>query len=558
MFSSTKVKLKSVSLLIGIILVFISIWVQPTGLSYTAGDLSSIGQIIDPTDGQVISTSTYTFKWTVGNPNTVDWMYSIDDGLWHDVGQVSSVTINLATIGAGTHNFKLGQNIDTTQDLSSGSTGGEEVLYVVVTDQVDFTYTGSTSVTITKPATTVVETHDVLFEWKVTWDYGGSMTTSYKIDNGDWIVKGTSTTHGTITFSKTATLSDGYHTFYVKAQVTDPVLDPVYAQKTILVSADPYVYITSPRNNTLYQTDDITIDWVADGKTKTITGFNLTLDNTTTISLTAETRTYTWYNIPEGNHYIDIVMQLNDSTTVEHWVKFSTNLSKNCVYIIQPTNDTLIDSTDYTIKWKTDFVENADFLISLKRPDGKNIEYTYSPEDISIEHEMNVSFNMNGAWELSITINDENRSTSQVHFNVSAEQLPEPDIEIHIKSVAWYKSDIIVHWVASAPNPIIKYRVKIDDRDWETTENTTYTFYDVSHGVHTITVQVIDLMGNTAYDTVTAKLEETSQQPTNSINTYKVIPIILSIPFFAFGTVGNNRLWETIKQKIYSIRGKMF
>ena len=547
---------KTIALIAGIFMVLIAVFLPPTsfGIGGSSADTSTVGEITDPTEGQVITTTTYTVHYNAGT-GSATWQYSLNGGDWTDAGNGSFILNGLAS---GSYNLKLAKCISTLATGSDSSSSSDSTCSHDVTDQVNFTVS-VLLITIIQPDGGDVYRHSVTLTWNVTFSGAEQMKTNCKVDDGDWIGGGTETDSGTYTFSETFSLPDGPHTFYIRAQTITPD-DTKYSQQGITVMVDPYVVIESPRNNTEYTKTYMNIDWSASGVNKTITGFDLQMDNTT-VSLGSSVRTYNWTQISEGSHRVTITMYLNDSTNITHWVVFTTNYSevKNIVHIISPREGEHVNgSIAYTIRWNTTLPTSYPFLFDISDPEYNDNQFTYNPPKKTDSFQINYTFAMNGGWNISIRLEDGNLSNDIVAFYSNYSYPSSLVLNINVDSIVYEGHSITIKWEVNSSNTFDHSEVCVDNGSWIRVNGTEYTFRELSYKKHIVSIRVYDVTGYWTHIDVPVNIEEKIAGTSNSnANNLKTGIGLLAIPAIAYGTVNNEALYGIIG-KTGLFRKKLF
>ncbi len=309
-----------------------------------------------------------------------------------------------------------------------------------------------------------------------------------RIDSSSWKDVGTATSY------QFTGLNDGSHTVDVKAvdKAGNEMIDSV---SFVVDTGAPTVEITSPTTGSIYNTSDISVSWSGSDTTSGIDHYEIKLDSNSWINVGTNT-TYTFSNLPDGNHQIGVKAVDKAGNTAIDSVNIIVDETPPTLEIISPKNGTTLSNQTVTIKWNSsDSTSGIDHF------------------EIKIDNESWIDVQTQTSYQVVLEIGQhtvyvkavdkaQNYVIASTSFTINpqTDSIP-PIIKITQPSnnAILDSGDITIKWVGwDNQSGINHYEIKIDDGNWVNVgKNTSYRVY-LSVGKHTIIVKAVDNAGNSA------------------------------------------------------------
>ena len=318
--------------------------------------------ITSPVDGSWVNSS-FTITWSGSDSGSGVEHYEIriDSGTWHDVG--TSTFYNFMGVEDGQHTIDVrALDMFSHEGLDS------------VTVYVDGT---KPTLNITSPLDdNIIAYSDVLVSWTASDDASGIDHYEVKMNNGNWINVGMSTTY---TFSS---LEDKNYTVYVKA--IDRAGNSIIKSASFTVdTTPPELQITSPAHETIFDCSDVTIEWTASDNVSGIDHYELKISNDNWVNVGTNT-THTFHSLADKNYtaYVKAI-DLAGNNIIKS-IMFTVDTTSPTIQTIAPKSNAIITKSAITIQWSgSDNTTDIDhYEIKLDNGDwinvGKNTSYTFS------------------------------------------------------------------------------------------------------------------------------------------------------------------------------------
>ena len=422
--------------------------------------------ITNPLDGGYEDKPSVVATWEGSDNTGIDYYeVRIDGGSWINVGTNTSYTFTGLSEGQHT--------IDVRAFDYAGNSAMDSTTFTVdlfeptlgILSPANESYIGSRNVTIV-------------------WSGNDSIGVDHyevRIDGGSWINVDLSTNY---TFEN---LLEGEHR--VEVRVFDHVgrMDEGLVIFTVDIS-NPWVDIKSPPNGTYIGSPDVTVKWEANDNCG-IDHFLIRMDNESWINVGIATN-YTFRNLTEGIHRVYVRAVDYAGNYAEDSVVFIISF-EFYVTIEYPEEGSYINSTKVTVVWTATNISDISYFeirVDLGNWTSVGMVTNYTITGLGEgEHTVEVRAVYSGGYT----------ATASTTFIVD---LTPPDIWIITpqNNTCVGVSNITIVWNASDNYGIGYYMVGIDSKEWvNISESTTYTFENLSDGVHTICVKAVDLAGNT-------------------------------------------------------------
>ena len=456
---------------------------------YAIGDVTPpTVTIISPSNNSILNKKNVTVYWNGSDTQS---------GISHYKYIITSLGTPLSWESAGkntNHTFK-------------GLPDGTHTVYVKAvdnagnagTDSVTFTVdTVAPAISITSPSdNAVLRSSDVSIKWTGSDITSGIDRYEIQIDGGSWTQAGTSTSH---IFTG---LSDGTHTVHVKA--VDKAGNTATDSVTFTVDAtEPSISITSPPNNTIINSSDITISWTGSDNTTSIDHYEVQIDGGPWTQAGTSTN-HTLTGLPDGTHTVYVKAIDKAGNTATDSITFTMDTIAPALRITSPHNNTIIKLSDITISWtgsdNTTSIDHYEVQID-KSPWSYTYYTTYTLTDLSDgSHTVNVKAVDRAGNEVAVSAT----------FTVDT-VAPILGIASPPNNAVLSLSEVTVEWIGSdITSGIDHYEVQIDRGPWSKVGTfTNRTFTGLLDGTHTVYVRVVDKAGNVATANVTFTVDATS------------------------------------------------
>ncbi len=453
-------------------------------VTFTTDTANPTISITSPADNAILKTPDVTIEWTGSDITSgIDrYEIQIDGGPWTQAG--TSTNHTLTGLPDGTHTVYV-KAVD-----NAGNAG---------TDSVTFTVdTVAPAISITSPSdNAVLRSSDVSIKWTGSDITSGIDRYEIQIDGGSWTQAGTSTSH---IFTG---LSDGTHTVHVKA--VDKAGNTATDSVTFTVDAtEPSISITSPPNNTIINSSDITISWTGSDNTTSIDHYEVQIDGGPWTQAGTSTN-HTLTGLPDGTHTVYVKAIDKAGNTATDSITFTMDTIAPALRITSPHNNTIIKLSDITISWtgsdNTTSIDHYEVQID-KSPWSYTYYTTYTLTDLSDgSHTVNVKAVDRAGNEVAVSAT----------FTVDT-VAPILGIASPPNNAVLSLSEVTVEWIGSdITSGIDHYEVQIDRGPWSKVGTfTNRTFTGLLDGTHTVYVRVVDKAGNVATANVTFTVDATS------------------------------------------------
>ncbi len=253
---------------------------------------------------------------------------------------------------------------------------------------------------------TITNTSSMTIMWAGNDSVSGIDHYEIRIDGGSWLNVGTSTSHDF------TSLSDGSHTADVKA------VDNAGNEATDIVTfttdtTNPTVTITSPSDNSIFNTSSVTVQWTGSDSASGIDHYEIRIDGGSWTNVGTST-SYDFIGLNDGSHTVNAKALDKTGNEAIDTVTFTTDTTSPTISITSPPEGATVSTSNVTVTWRGD---DADSGIN---------HYEVSIDNGSwINAGTNTSHILSGLSDGSHTIgvkavdNAGNERTSQVNFEVN-------------------------------------------------------------------------------------------------------------------------------------------
>ena len=454
-------------------------WNTTVYVNFTADHAFEDLRILDPSDGPVYYNDVEV-RWYADDMNGVSLVEMMIDGQdWFDTNAYDYSSYTIYDMSDGDHSISIrawdwaGNSAICTVNITIDTTG--PALRVMSPLQGYF-YT----------------VNDVSVDWSAS---GNSISSMWRLDAGQW-----QTASGNFILND---LSEGQHWLYF----TCVDVDGNYANITRQFAIDtlyPELTITSPVSGHYYNSQNVTMAWsVIDSSNVTIMW---NIDEGPWNSGPMNGAAYLL--LADGQH--EVHFYCYDSA--RHWdcefVTFYVDTVCPTINITSPTPNAYNTSTIFLTWQGEDNIGISHFSVSV---DGTWTHYSNTTFSATI------SGLTDGVHTIIVVSNDEatNNDTASVTFIVD---MTTPGIDITSPSAGSFGgNNVTVTWLVEEDvSGIASVWIRFDnDAFIEVTGIASYTISSLSEGAHTITIKVVDNLGNTGSSSITYHVDLTS--PTISI-----------------------------------------
>ncbi len=179
-----------------------------------------------------------------------------------------------------------------------------------------------------------------------TWNMqdGGGLNASYiKIDNGEWI------NIGLFSVYPLKNLTEGEHTLYVK--VYDRAGNSAFTHVRFTVDTTPPEFQwVSLNNNTLLNTNKLTLSWAASDSVSGLKYYMVKLDNLMWVNVSLTT-IYSFNYLTDGEHLVYIKAYDKAGNSNTQTIRFLVDTKAPEIVINSPENNSIIHTSEITISW---------------------------------------------------------------------------------------------------------------------------------------------------------------------------------------------------------------
>ena len=296
----------------------------------------------------------------------------------------------------------------------------------------------------------------------------------------------------------------------------------------------PSIKILSPTQNKVIVGTTVKISWQITEGYYPITKTELVFDNGNPIDVTGKT-SYTFYDVQEGEHTVTVKVTDTAGHTVSDSVTFKTRKPKKpTITILNPQNESLLPGPNVTVEWE---VEKGDYLIA-------QVLIALDGEDwIDVTAQSNYTFTNleEGDHNVTIKVVDSagNSVAEVIYFTVVYPRPPTITIISPQNNTQIETNNITVEWrIETNYYKITKTEIKLDNDTWiDVTNKTSYTFTNVSAGLHEVKIRAVNEAGQITIVTITVTVKQ-KQKVNQGKQIYPNLPIKLDQLLIILGAIG--------------------
>ena len=281
---------------------------------------------------------------------------------------------------------------------------------------------------------------------------------------------------------------------------------------TVVDTIEPTVEITSPADEAITSSEDVTVEYTTDGTGTAIASVERRVDSGSWESAGATSTVVE--ALTEGAHTVDIRVTDQAGHTATDSVGFTVDMGPPMVTITSPDDGAVLDADSVTVEWTvTD--QDADVEVRLDGGEWQattDDSMTFSDLD---DGEHTVDVRATGLTGSS--------STASVTFIVSTDNTaPTVSITSPANGSSHASTSVTVNWSASDGDGsgIALVEIKLDAGSFAPVTTNTRTFTNLSEGAHNVTIRVTDSADNVGEATVTFMVD--TMAPTVTITSPEV------------------------------------
>jgi hypothetical protein len=401
----------------------------------------------------------------------------LDDGDWEDADtEVENVEHEFFSVSQGMHTVEVVVTDEAGNEAKDDATFMVDGTSPIVT--IDSPYNGE-----------IFGTDSVELEWSIEDAGTGVDYAEYKLDAETW--QSLPSDAGSLTRYD---LSDGSHTITVRAFDVAGNDDQAVVQFTVDTLA-PDVSISSPVEDDVRDTSDVDIVYTADGTGTDIVEVEMRVDGGTWE--TVGPSPITLASLDDDDYTVEIRATDEAGHSAIAMVNFTVDAFVLDVEITDPAEDGLWFDTDtVTVTWT---VSDLDATVEVK--------LDYGAWQPATGDSMTFSDLADGEHTVTVWAIDDasNEGFDSVTFYVDATP-PTVSIESPEEGAIIGSSSVEVSWTSTDADTT---ECSVDGGALQAVVGTSVTISSLSDGEHTILIQVSDVVGHEATDTVTVMIDTT-------------------------------------------------
>ena len=313
------------------------------------------------------------------------------------------------------------------------------------------------------------------------------------------------------------------HTFYLIGNTTnsmDKTSDVFYAKYT-WDTTPPTVIITSPVNNSYFNTTDISLSW--NGSDNYGIDHYEVSDNGILWINVGLSDSYQFTNLSEGEYRLYVKAVDTSGNNATAYVKVTVDTTPPLIRINTPKEGELLNSTNITVSWMVQ--------------DSSPLKYTELEVDngswINVSNVSSYKLSLsNESYTIKIKSEDVAGNVGEKSVNITVDTTP-PYLEIKSPTDGKYynQTKMLVEWVDWDKNGIKKCMIEIDNKSWMDVVDSGKYLITLSNGYHTLRIKSIDNAGNSAIRAVNFTVDNIP--PNLKISSVKQIGNIVQIKWDA-------------------------
>ncbi len=439
-------------------------------ITVTINKGSSPVNILKPTDGSYLNSTSFNLRWSVdGNLSLDHYEVKVDDEDYDNVG--TNTSCKVTNLSQGEHKFFV-RMIEVSNNSFRES----------VSSSVD---TKPPVINITSPKDdSFFNKSSILFKWDShdKGKYGSGLDNYFlKKDVADWIqVNGSK--------KKLTNISSGTHTVFVKG-VDKAGNEDIEALTFTVDDQGPVVDIISPKENKVLSEDKVECNWSSSDNISEVDHYSIQLDDNGYFEI--ENTSYTFNGLEEGDHTFSVKSFDSAGNMNIDDVNFTVFTEVPEVNITNPNEGAILDHGNVTVRWNSS--------VSERFVDNYEIRMNYGDyEDIGLNRSKTYRNLTSDYYPVDVKVVDIHGRTNVEHLGFSTD-LVAPTIEITSPTDITYMAEqrVDLKWKGDGTGSgIKKYTVRYDNQTIDVGTNTSYTLNNITDGEYNITVSIEDEAGN--------------------------------------------------------------
>jgi len=461
-------------------------------------------EINSPEYGDVIRRSEVTVEWI--SERSENHEVRLNQEEWIDVGMNTSYTFEDVE---DWDNHKV--EVRATDFLGDNST--ESVTFSVWTVDVD----------IRSP-----EEDDIISEKTVTVDWRSDHAEYHEIrlNQGAWIDVGRNTSH------TLEDLEDGDHGVEVRA--TDVAeYQSVCGVNFTIDTAPPEIEIISPEHGFVSPERSVTIEWEGKDEFSGIDRYEMMINQGSWQNIGLDT-SYRYDDLDDGHHEVQVRVTDRAGNQETDGVNFTVDTLDPIVSVSDPEDGDMINSDSITVTWGAwDDISGINEL-EIGLDEGADGNWNDRIELSSEQSEQQYTFEdlPEGEHVVEVRAIDFAGNEENVTISFTVDTIP-PDLWITSPSEdgAELRTDFVtVEWECEERGTDIEsYEIRLDGGEWNTVEETTYTFDDLEDGSYRVEVRATDQAGNNETAAVSFEVSQSIFHIYWAQYWWLILPIVLII-----------------------------
>ncbi len=335
------------------------------------------------------------------------------------------------------------------------------------------------------------QTTNIQINWTGSDNGSGLDHYEYSLDYGPWNDVGNIT-------NITLSLSDGNHTFFIKAidRMNNSATDSV---NFVIDTQSPVITISSPANGSFMNFSNVTVEWNATDEGTGIRNYSVKLDGGPWVDKALD-RNHTFHNLTQGWHNVSVRATDNANKSAVKNITFMIDLALPYVNITKPANNTIFTVNSVEVNWTGGDNESGLNHYEIKVGSGRW-------RNVGTD-ESHTFTGLSEGWHRVYIKAVDNASNSRIVSVFFVVDLSSPMVSITypLDGRGANTTDVNVTWEGSDKGVGIDYyKIRIDNGTWVFVgDNTSYILYSLGAGsVHKIDVFAADKIGRNSTDSST-------------------------------------------------------
>lgn len=423
-------------------------------------------EILQPSDGDMISSSTIVLAWS-GNDsgNGIDhFEIKLDDGVWVDVGLNDTYELIVPTDGLHQISIKVVDGI--------GQSAVSTISFTVDTTPP--------VVQITSPASSITNQTTITLEWSGSDAISGVDQYRYRWDGGSW--RTTATTSASV-----GPLDDGRH--LVEIMASDVLGNSAVYSITIDVDTQaPDIEILYPIDGSSINLSDFELLWGSE-ETEDCSSIDLRIDGGEWLSLDPMEEVEVSLS-GEGEHRIDLRAWDDAGNSATATVYLTLDLTPPSLTIDSPQEGEIFNHSLLTVTWDAEDNQPGSLMCSISIDDGP-----WTDVGAVSLHDMTLS---EGEHSIAVRAMDQAGNAVVAYVSVTIDTTP-PSIEILFpeEGSLFNESLISIRWIVDdLTTGMGTVELMLGSGSWQDVTGVESVVTALVDGEHSVTMRALDRAGN--------------------------------------------------------------